>query len=74
MTSLRPDQTSSTAATFTSTRPIGKTMSRIVSSVMSVGRLAAFFGQEIHAIPSGFSAPRMSGAAASSSAAAVKKA
>jgi hypothetical protein len=40
-----PDQVSSTAQTFTSTNPIGRHISRIVSSVMSVGTFDAFFGQ-----------------------------
>jgi hypothetical protein len=35
----------STAQTFTSTSPIGRQASRMTSSVMSVGTLAAFFGQ-----------------------------
>ena len=43
--------TASTAATFTSTRPVGRSTSRIVSSVMSVNTLLAFFGQEIQTIP-----------------------
>ena|GEM_PF-5732238 len=45
ITSFRPDQTASTAQTLTSTRPIGKHISRIVSSVISVSTLEAFFGQ-----------------------------
>jgi len=55
MTSLRPDQTSSTAHTFTSTSPSGSAISRMVSSVMSVGVFEAFFGHEIQIAPSGFS-------------------
>ena len=51
MTSLRPDQISLTAATFTSTSPIGNTTSRITSSVMSVSTLLAFFGHEIQIMP-----------------------
>jgi len=49
--SLRPDQVASIAHTFTSTRPIGRQTSRMMSSVMSVGTLAAFFGQLIQMKP-----------------------
>src|SRR5258708_1223290 len=45
-TSFRPDQTSVTAHTLMSTKPRGSATSRIVSSVMSVGTFAAFFGQD----------------------------
>ena len=38
-------QVASMAQTFTWTSPIGKQMSRMVSSVMSVETFAAFFGQ-----------------------------
>src|SRR5215207_3371620 len=53
--SFNPDHLVSTAQTLTSTRPIGSTTSRIVSSVMSVGTFAAFFGQLTHMAPLGFS-------------------
>src|ERR1044071_5874080 len=46
MTSFSPDQTSHTAHTLTSTKPSGRASSRIVSSVMSVSTLAAFFGPD----------------------------
>ena len=46
MTSFRPDQTSLTAQTFTSTNPSGSANSRTVSSVMSVCTFDSFFGQE----------------------------
>ena len=52
---LRPDQLSSIAQTFTSTRPIGGQTSRIVSSVMSVGTFEAFFGQLTQMKPDGAS-------------------
>src|SRR5437868_12289380 len=52
ITSFSPDQVSSTAATLTSTRPVGSRISRMTSSVMSVGTLLAFFGQEIQIAPS----------------------
>jgi len=48
MTNFKPDQTSFTAQTFTSTKPNGKASSRITSPVISVGSLEAFFGQETH--------------------------
>ncbi len=51
MTSFKPDQTWLTAQTLTSTNPSGKASSRIVSSVMSVGTLAAFFGQDTQITP-----------------------
>src|SRR6267154_1454460 len=48
MTNFKPDHTSVTAQTFTSTKPRGKATARIVSSVMSVGTFEDFFGHEIH--------------------------
>lgn len=42
-----------TAQTLMSTNPRGRQTSRIVSSVMSVGTLEAFFGQETQTILSG---------------------
>src|SRR6266508_3226412 len=50
-TSLRPDQTSSTAHTLTSTTPSGSASSRIPSSVRSVGTPDDFFGHAIHSAP-----------------------
>src|SRR5450631_3046939 len=44
MTNFKPDQTSVTAHTLMSTKPSGRPTSRIVSSVMSVGTFADFFG------------------------------
>jgi len=44
MTSLRADQISLTARTFTSTKRRGGASPRVVSSVMSLGTLADFFG------------------------------
>jgi hypothetical protein len=52
ITSFRPDHTSSTAHTFTSTSPSGNASSRTVSSVMSVATFDAFFGQETQIVPS----------------------
>src|SRR5436190_21854455 len=49
--SFSPDHVSSTAHTFTSTKPSGKATSRITSSVMSVRTFAAFFGHETHTTP-----------------------
>ncbi len=46
MTSFRPDHTSSTAQTFTSTTPSGSATPRTVSSVTSVGTFAARVGQD----------------------------
>src|SRR5262245_31287573 len=45
-TSFKPDHISSIAQTLMSTRPSGSAISLIVSSVISVGTLDAFFGQE----------------------------
>ena len=50
--SLSPLQTSSTAQTLTSTNPSGSASERTTSSVMSVGTLAAFFGQDTQIMPS----------------------
>src|SRR4030065_60728 len=58
ITSFRPDHTSSTAHTFTSTRPKGSASFLMVSSVMSVGTLADFFGHETQIIPSCLSLAR----------------
>ena len=55
ITSFKPDQTSSTAHTFTSTSPSGNASARIVSSVISVGRFDAFFGQDTQRTPLGLS-------------------
>src|SRR5207302_10618738 len=52
MTSFRPDHTSSTAHTLTSTNPIGNATARITSSVMSVGTFDDFLGQETQTIAS----------------------
>src|SRR5882672_640794 len=52
-TSFSPDQISSSAHTLMSTRPIGSATSLIVSSVMSVGTLADFFGQDTQIAASG---------------------
>src|SRR6266568_4754333 len=57
-TSLRPDQTSLTAHTLTSTNPSGNATSRIVSSVMVVGTFAAFLGQDTHTVALGLSVCR----------------
>jgi hypothetical protein len=56
---LSPDQVSSIAATFTSTRPVGRKMSRSTSSVMSVFTFEAFLGQENQTMPSGLSDARI---------------
>lgn len=50
-TNLSPDHTSSTAQTFTSTKPADKPKSRIIFSSKSVGTLEDFLGQETHNIP-----------------------
>jgi hypothetical protein len=47
LTIFNPLQISLTAQTFTSTHPVGKTIPRIVSSVISVGIFADFLYQEI---------------------------
>src|SRR3979490_3296379 len=47
-----PDQTSSTAQTFTSTSPLFSPKSRMLFSSRSVGTLADFLGQETQSIPS----------------------
>ena len=48
MTRRRPDQVASIAQTLLSTRPVGRATSRTTVSLMSVGTLAARFGQAIH--------------------------
>src|SRR5205085_1014740 len=55
-TNLSPDHTSSTAATFTSTRPCPSPIARITSSVRSVATPDDFLGHEIHNMPAGASA------------------
>src|SRR5438309_349054 len=52
-TNLSPDQTSSTAHTFTSTIPFARPMSRTTFSFRSVATPEAFFGQEIQSMPEG---------------------
>ena len=49
-TNFKPDHTSVAAHSFMSTKPSGKAVSRIVSSVMSVGTFEDFFGHEIHIV------------------------
>src|SRR2546425_7507068 len=66
-TNLRPDHTSSTAATFTSTRPCASPMARITFSVRSVGTPDALLGHEIHNMPAGASARTSTGKRRSSS-------
>ena len=51
MTSLSPDHVSSTAHTFTSTKPSGSATSRIVSSVTSDAIPDDFFGHETQIEP-----------------------
>lgn len=58
ITSFNPDHTSLTAQTLISTKPSGRAISRIVSSVISVGTLDAFFGHETHTKPSCFNSVR----------------
>src|SRR5438552_17799502 len=48
---FNPDQTSSTAHTFTSTRPLLSPISRTTFSLTSVFTLAAPLGQEIQSVP-----------------------
>src|SRR5215831_3143976 len=50
-TNFNPDHVSSTAHTFTSTRPEAIAMLRITSSVRSVAAPEFFFGQEIQTQP-----------------------
>ena len=54
-TNFSPDQTSSTAQTFTSTIPWAKPMARTTSSVRSLATPELFFGHEIQSIPAGVS-------------------
>ena len=56
-TNFRPDQTSSMAQIFTSTRPAAKPMSRTIFSLTSVCTPEVFFGQEIQIIPFAFIFP-----------------
>src|SRR6266496_58568 len=72
-TSFSPDQMSSTAQTLMSTRPIGNATSLIVSSVMSVGTLDDFFGQDTQIDPSCLSLLRVSRSAAVRCALSVEK-
>src|SRR6266513_2446295 len=51
ITSFSPDQVSSIAHTFTSTKPSGSATARITSSVTSVGTPADFFGHETQSVP-----------------------
>ena len=51
ITSLRPDQMSSTAQTLMSTNPSGKATSRTVSSLTSEDIPDAFFGHETQMTP-----------------------
>src|SRR5207245_4248411 len=55
-TNLSPDHTSSTAATFTATRPCASPIARITSSVRSVATPHARLGHELHNMPAGASA------------------
>src|SRR5258706_1471327 len=58
MTNFKPDHTSLTAQTLISTNPSGSAISRIVSSVISVGTFADFLGHETHTKPSCFNSFR----------------
>jgi len=58
ITSFNPDHTSLTAQTLISTKPSGRAISRIVSSVISVGTFELFFGHETHTKPSCFNSDR----------------
>src|SRR5207244_3777024 len=49
--SFSPDQVSSIAHTFTSTKPSGSATARITSSVTSAGMPDDFFGQETQMVP-----------------------
>src|ERR1044071_769869 len=49
--SFNPDQVSSIAHTFTSTKPSGSATTRIRSSVTSAGMPDDFFGQETQTVP-----------------------
>jgi hypothetical protein len=53
ITNFNPDQTSSTAQTFISTKPMDRAVARILSSVTSVEIFADFLYQETQIIPSG---------------------
>src|SRR5689334_10900993 len=52
-TNFRPDHTSDTAHTFTSTSPASSPIRRTSFSFMSVATPDVFFGQEIHNMPDG---------------------
>ena len=52
MTSLRPDQTSSTAQTLTSTKPRGSAWRRMSSSPISLGTPEERFGHDTQIMPS----------------------
>src|SRR5215813_12134274 len=73
MTRRSPDQTSSIAQTLLSTRPVGRATSRTTSSVMSVGTLAARFGQATHSPPAGAIRSRRLASRVSSSARQITK-
>src|SRR5579871_6042677 len=53
ITNFNPDHTSSTAQTFMSTKPVGRTNSRITLSVRSLATPEVFLGHEIHTTASG---------------------
>src|SRR3954464_7829474 len=57
-TNLSPDQVSSTAHTFTSTRPAASPTWRTTSSVRSVATPDVFFGHDTHNVPLGVSRSR----------------
>src|SRR5262245_18355915 len=67
MTSFSPEQTSVTAHTLMSTKPRGRAISRTVSSVMSVGTLADFFGHDTQTTPVALSFERQERSALTSS-------
>src|SRR5208283_1388609 len=54
-TNFRPDHTSVTAQTFTSTSPADNPIPRILFSSKSVATPELFFGQLAHSIPAGAS-------------------
>jgi hypothetical protein len=55
LTNFRPDQTSVTAHTLTSTSPAARPIARTSFSVRSVATPELFFGQHAHSIPAGAS-------------------
>jgi uncharacterized protein YbjT (DUF2867 family) len=73
-TRRRPDQSSSMAATFTSTRPSGSAISRITLSVMSLRWPAARRGQAAQMAPSGNMRRASAGSSTPRSAEVVKNA